>query len=447
MRCTHCGAMIPDDQVVCPECGTEVQIVPDYNPLDDVLAREVKGSVEGATRQIQTDDIRKYRRDDRTKNVNSTRVISPEERRELRMRRRAGAQNTSQRVADRDADGETRSQRRNTAKVRGQQRDTGELRRLRQQKRLEAAKRKRRKLLITLLVLLALFIAGVYLVYQNSYTSMVNKGYQSIQSKDYDSAENYFNRAITKDRSRPDAYTGYAEMYVDQGDLESAEDVFLSAIETQPTNEQLYQTAIDFYMETEQPGKVSALLEDCEDRNVLNAVADYVSSAPVFMPEEGTYAEVQEITLSSETGGSIYYTTDGTDPTAATGIKYEEPVLLQTEGRTEIRAIAVNANGIPSTVSSAVYTIEFPIENAPAVTPSTGQYTEPTQITITVPEGYTAYYTMDGSAPDPASSSTVKYTGPVDMPENTQTIFHAVLINDQNGKATEVTTRNYITTD
>ena len=79
MRCTHCGAMIPDDQVVCPECGAEVQIVPDYNPLDDVLAREVKGSVEGATRQIQTDDIRRYRRDDRTKNVNSTRVLSREE--------------------------------------------------------------------------------------------------------------------------------------------------------------------------------------------------------------------------------------------------------------------------------------------------------------------------------------------------------------------------------
>ena len=79
MRCSHCGAMIPDDQMVCPRCGTEVQIVPDYNPLDDVLAREVKGSVEGATRQIQTDDIRRYRRDDRTKNVNSTRVLSREE--------------------------------------------------------------------------------------------------------------------------------------------------------------------------------------------------------------------------------------------------------------------------------------------------------------------------------------------------------------------------------
>lgn len=466
MRCTHCGAMIPDDQVVCPECGAEVQIVPDYNPLDDVLTREVKGSVEGATRQIRTDDIRRYRRDDRTKNVNSTRVLSPEERARIRDMKRAGVRNTSGTASGRNT-GDIRRQRRNTAEVRGQRRgteevrrqrqdtddlrrqkqNTSELRRLRQEKRLEAAKRKRRNLLITLFLLLALIVAGVWLVYQNSYTSMINKGYQAIQSGDYDSAESYFNRAISKDRSRPDAYTGYAEIYVDQNDLESAEDVFLSAIETQPTNEELYQAAINFYMETEQPAKVSALLEDCEDQNVLDSVSDYISLAPTFAPEEGTYNEVQEITLSSETGGDIYYTTDGTDPTAETGTKYGEPILIQTEGEFEIRAIAVNANGIPSTVSSAVYTIEFPIEDAPAVTPSTGQYTEPTQITITVPEGYTAYYTMDGSTPDPESSSTEQYTGPVNMPENTQTIFNAILVNDQNGKATEVTTRNYITTD
>ena len=47
MKCVHCGANIPDDQMICPVCGAEVQIVPDYNPLDDVLAREVRGSVEG----------------------------------------------------------------------------------------------------------------------------------------------------------------------------------------------------------------------------------------------------------------------------------------------------------------------------------------------------------------------------------------------------------------
>ena len=198
----------------------------------------------------------------------------------------------------------------------------------------------------------------------------------------------------------------------------------------------------DFYMDTEQPEKIAVLLQNCEDETVLNAVSDYISSAPQFSPKEGTYSEVQEITITSDTGGDIYYTLDGTDPTAETGTKYTEPVLLQNEGATEIRAVAMNSRGIPSVITSGRYTIEFPIVDAPAVTPSTGQYSQPEQITITVPEGYTAYYTMDGTTP---TTSSTQYTGPVTMPENTQTIFMAVLVNNNNGKLTEVTTRNYIT--
>ena len=158
--------------------------------------------------------------------------------------------------------------------------------------------------------------------------------------------------------------------------------------------------------------------------------------------KEGTYDEVQQVTLTSATGGTIYYTTDGSDPTESS-TEYKEAVLLQSEGDTEIRAIAVNKKGIPSAVSSAKYSIEFPLVDAPAVSPSTGQYSTATQITITVPDGYTAYYTMDGSTP---TTSSEKYTDPIDMPENSQTTFSAILVNDKNGKATEVTTRNYITT-
>ena len=451
MICRHCGANFPDDLVVCPECGAEVQIVPDYNPLDDVLAREVRGSVEGATRQIQTEDIRRYRRGSSDQNVNATRVLRQDEMDRIRRDLRSGAEkqgtdgsrrNTDEMRSQRQSAGNSQRQRQSTDELRRSRQNTGELKRQRQQKRLEATKRKRRNLLITMFAVLALIIAGIVVVYQNSYTGMIRKGYNAIQTRDYTAAARYFDRAIVKDRSRVEAYVGHAEVYIDQEDLDGAEDVYLSAIETQPTNERLYQAAIDFYMDTEQPEKIAVLLQNCEDETVLNAVSDYISSAPQFSPKEGTYSEVQEITITSDTGGDIYYTLDGTDPTAETGTKYTEPVLLQNEGATEIRAVAMNSRGIPSVITSGRYTIEFPIVDAPAVTPSTGQYSQPEQITITVPEGYTAYYTMDGTTP---TTSSTQYTGPVTMPENTQTIFMAVLVNNNNGKLTEVTTRNYIT--
>ncbi len=452
MICRHCGANIPDDQMVCPECGAEVQIVPDYNPLDDVLAREVKGSVEGATRQIQTDDIRRYRRGSGGQNANATRVLSQGEMDRIRRDQRygdlrqgaaSGRRNTDELRRQRQTTGNVQHPRQGTGEMRRPRQNTGDLKRQRQQKRLEAAKRKRRNLLITLFVILALIVAGVVIVYQNSYTGMIRKGYNAIQEKDYTAAERYFERAVNKDRSRPEAYVGRAEIYIDQDDLDSAEEVFQDAIQTQPSNVKLYQAAIDFYMDTEQAGKISELLQNCEDRTVLDAVSDYISSAPVFSPEEGTFEEVQEITLTSETSGDIYYTLDGSDPSAESGTKYTEPILLQEEGEFEIRAVSVNSRGIPSVVSSGTYIIQFPIADAPAVTPSTGQYSQPQQITITVPDGYTAYYTMDGTTP---TVSSTQYTGPVAMPENAQTIFMAILVNNNNGKATEATTRNYITT-
>ena len=228
MKCVHCGANIPDDQMICPVCGAEVQIVPDYNPLDDVLAREVRGSVEGATRQIRTDDIRRYRREDLTKNINSTRVLSEDEMERIRSNRRKSTNNTE----------------RNSAELRRQ-------RQARQQKRLEAAKRKRRRLLLTLAAVVILIGFGIYVAYQNSYTGMLKKGYRAVNEKEYMAAEKYFDRAIIKDKSRPDAYVGLAEIYLDQNDTDGAEDVYLSAIETQPTNEKLYQpTARNVYQES-----------------------------------------------------------------------------------------------------------------------------------------------------------------------------------------------------
>lgn len=79
---------------------------------------------------------------------------------------------------------------------------------------------------------------------------------------------------------------------------------------------------------------------------------------PTFSPEAGTYTEPVEVTLTAEDGLTIYYTTDGSEPTTAS-TRYEAPFTL-TETAT-VQAIAADAEGNLSDVVSAKYVINQPL--------------------------------------------------------------------------------------
>lgn len=36
MKCQQCGAEIPEGKIYCEKCGSAIQMVPDYNPVDDI---------------------------------------------------------------------------------------------------------------------------------------------------------------------------------------------------------------------------------------------------------------------------------------------------------------------------------------------------------------------------------------------------------------------------
>ena len=79
-------------------------------------------------------------------------------------------------------------------------------------------------------------------------------------------------------------------------------------------------------------------------------------AAPTFSVPEGTYTEAQTVTLACETeGAAIYYTLDGTDPTAESTL-YTAPITISTT--TTVKAIAIK-DDVLSTVASATYT--FPV--------------------------------------------------------------------------------------
>lgn len=79
--------------------------------------------------------------------------------------------------------------------------------------------------------------------------------------------------------------------------------------------------------------------------------------APVFTPEGGRYETAQDVEITcANTDAHIYYTTDGSEPSASNGMLYNGPITVSAESTT-LKAIAIYGN-YSSTVTEATYTIK-----------------------------------------------------------------------------------------
>ncbi len=83
-------------------------------------------------------------------------------------------------------------------------------------------------------------------------------------------------------------------------------------------------------------------------------VAQETVHAPEFSVGRGFYETPVLLALSSATpGAEIYFTTDGSEPSAANGVRYGEPLRIQTT--TVVRAVAVVPSGVASPISTHTY--------------------------------------------------------------------------------------------
>ncbi|WP_455536027.1 chitobiase/beta-hexosaminidase C-terminal domain-containing protein [Roseburia inulinivorans] len=135
-----------------------------------------------------------------------------------------------------------------------------------------------------------------------------------------------------------------------------------------------------------------------------------IVGAPTANPTAGTYSENQSVALTSSTvGATIYYTTDGSEPTITGGApdgttqQYTAPIAVTgTVGQsitTTIKAIAVQNGMQDSSVETFTYTIkqdsqtpDVPVVTAPSITTQPGN--------ATVKAGETATFTIAANGTD-----------------------------------------------
>ena len=372
--CSKCKSEIPDHELFCPFCGEEVQLVANYETMESRAHIERK-------KQQERERIERERAELAA--------------RELRLKKRQ------------------------------------------REKRMKTT-------LIVIILLIGVIIAGFALNMQKHNTSFdyqYRKAMECFQEQDYDDALVYIQKAM---KLSPDSADGGVLLGKIQEQLnhdDAAATAYETVIRNHPDCEEAYDQLIPLYVKMKEYDRLQSTLSACTNASIREKFKDYITYEPTFSIEAGDYAETQTLMLTTNGDGDIYYTLDETEPTSAS-TRYTAAIELS-EGKTVVNAVYISKKNISSKVISKTYTISVASPTAPKITPVSGVYTETDdgddpEITIEVPEGYTAYYSFDQKA----TATSLRYTGPVSMRSGTH-IFYAVLVSSS-GKVGDVASATYV---
>ena len=381
MICQKCKSEIESGSIFCPKCGEAVQMVPDYNILDDDFLYSM---VE--------------KKEDDSQNESESTLQQNENGIELGTKENNTNKSLIQHLKD----------------------------------------PKNRKYVISAGVATIFIICISIVLYVNSYSYCYKQGVKCDKSGDYASACEYYLKAIGRDDSQ---YAAYEALGIDCYNLEKYEDAitYLNyAIEINPDAVDSYMYLIKAYLAVEDYDSIDSLKSTVTNPDILAVFDDNVVSAPEFSVPAGSYSDDFDLELSSSKGDSIYYTTDGSNPISSSSkIEYTEAIRIE-EGDSCIKAVCLDLNGKYSKVVTVKYTVKYSKPDKPVVSIENGSFTTETFITVTVPENCNVYYTWDGTVPNESSSL---YSEPIRVIEGNN-ILSLVSIDDH-GMISDVLECNY----
>ncbi|MCQ2510110.1 MAG: chitobiase/beta-hexosaminidase C-terminal domain-containing protein [Lachnospiraceae bacterium] len=361
-KCSNCGAQLPDNELFCPRCGEEVQLVPIFETVESSI-KEQQRILEEKEREKQA-------------------IMAMEE-----------------------------------------------------EEREKAAK-KRNTILISVGVVALIVVAFLSLSFilktsrKSAFNGKYTKAVEAYNAGDYDQSLELITVALEKDPGNMEGKILMADIYAAQGKTDMSAALYLEVIDENPDSETAYKKLIGMYEILGQGSNIHALLSRCTSESILTKFADYICQPPVLSVPAGTYDSAQKLEITDAAGNTIHYTLDGSEPSKMS-LTYSDAIGL-TGGKITVRAISVNAKGVPSDVIEAIYEINADFVDSPIIFPRGNTFTftdgKDHRFTVIVPRGTRALYSFD-AAP---TSQSAAYTGPVDMLEGTH-VFYAVLVDKKTG--------------
>jgi|GEM_PF-1239274 len=132
----------------------------------------------------------------------------------------------------------------------------------------------------------------------------------------------------------------------------------------------------------------------------------------------GSYAVPQNVSLTTETeGATIYYTLDGSEPSALSRAYGSRPIAIEKTGT--LKFFASKAGMDDSEVTTLSYVIggeDQKVVAAPVADLPSGTYSSTQQVILrSLTPGAAIYYTTDGTVP---SRNSARYTGPIGVSQS-----------------------------
>lgn len=393
MKCPKCQNELIEGKLYCELCGTEIQIVPNFEP-------EIEGFFNETTSSLADD-------------FNEKRVLNQENHNEHQ-------EESDEYYEFNDIDDSERPS------------ICGLLFKLLGGHRIA-------NIAIGVIIAVIIFVLGFNVLKENKENSFA---YQYKNAIHYANGESYveaiasLENALSYDPNNSTAKLLLGDYYMLNQDENSAILIYKELLSDPIVSSNAYKSIIEYYIAQENYVVLDLFLKECEDLDIVNQYQEYMSVAPKFSLSEGTYEEITPLKITTNTSGIVYYTTDGTEPSEG-GNVYTAPIMLES-GIYEVKAIFKNTYGIFSEVTNAQYCIDVKVLSAPVVNIEDGNYTLPGMIEVTVPKYCSVYYTTDGNTP---TKDSTQYVRPIPMPLGKS--YYKFLTYSQENVPSEVTIRNF----
>lgn len=375
MKCINCGSEIKAEYKICPYCGSNIQIVPDYSVYDE---DDIKIIVEN-TRTVE-------KKPEMTKEQHEARILAQKKAEEANKKR----------------------------------------------------KMKITIAIVTICCMLLVIVGVVAKVSidnknSNSFEYQMKQADSAMFKGNIDEAEKYYLRALELSKENVNVRLELADLCLKKKDTNQAEKYLLEVIAKDSLNYEAYRMLFDIYSDANDTEAILNLKEGVTDNRILSIFANYsVDTALLSMPG-GKYKENMKISISAKKGIEIYYTLDGSDP-RENGTKYKNAIEIKGAGMHTLKVVTKNELGIYSDLVSETYIIEYDAPADPVVTPNGGTFDTKNYVYISVPSGCSAYYTWDRTDPTEASE---KYSSPILIPEG-KNMLSVIIIDNETGLSSGV---------